>query len=128
MSEIEKIRGFLRAVRRRATLEAALRWGGTTWAVALLLVLAMAVAAARVGPASFWPKLTGTVLTIITLLGVIALVFSSMRQLRSWRGVAIFVGRRRPPIASDLVSAIELSQPNAAGPGQQGSPGFTAAF
>jgi hypothetical protein len=124
MSEIQKIRGFLRTVRRRATIEAALRWGAATWATALILLLLMAVAAARVGPASFWPKLTGTVLTIITLLGVIALVFSSIRRLRSWRGVAVFVGRRQPPLASDLVSAVELSEldpePAAHGPGSRG--------
>jgi hypothetical protein len=129
MSEIQKIRGFLRAVRRRATFEAALRWGGTTWAVALVLLFLMAVAAARVGPASFWPKLTGTVLTIVTLLGVIALVFRSIRDLRNWRGIAVFVGRRQPPLASDLISAIELSEPDApAEPGGAGSPGFVAAF
>ncbi len=110
MSEIQKIRGFLRVVRRRAALEATLRWGGTTLAAALALILVMALVAARVGPASFWPGLTGTVLSFVTLLGVIALFFGSLRRLRSWRGVAIFVGRRQPPIASDLVSAVELSE------------------
>src|SRR4051812_29310920 len=115
MSEIEKIRGFLRAVRRRATLEAVLRWGGTTLAAALVVLLAMALAATRVGPASFWPKPRGTVLTIVTLLGVMALFFRSVRLLRDLRGVAVYVGRRRPPLASDLLSAVELADENTLG-------------
>ena len=129
MSEIQKIRGFLQAVRRRATLEAALRWVGATATTALILLLVMALAASRVGPASFWPKLTGTVLTIVTLLGVTALFYSSVRQLRSWRGVAVFVGRRQPPLASDLVSAVELSEQSPdLDPLRGGSRGFVDAF
>jgi hypothetical protein len=110
MSEIEKIRGFLRAVRRRATLEASLRWVAATLAAAVVALFVLALVAAGVGPASFWPKLTGTVLTIITLLGVSGLVVGSLRSLRSDRGMAVYVGRRRPELASDLVSAVELSE------------------
>lgn len=115
MSEIERIRGFLRSVRRRATVEASLRWLGATLAAALAVTCALAFAAARVGPASFWPKLTGTVLTIVTLLGVSSWLFGPLRRLRTFRAVAVFVGRRRPHIASDLVSAIELSESSGVG-------------
>ncbi|HEY0705877.1 MAG TPA: hypothetical protein VGG33_03725, partial [Polyangia bacterium] len=110
MSEIETIRGFLRSVKRRATLEASLRWAGLTLAAWALLLAGLALIAAEVGPAAFWPKLTGTLLSIVTLLGVTLLVFTSLRHLRTSRGLAVFVGRRAPNLGSDLVSAVELSE------------------
>ena len=109
MSEIDRIRGFLRVVRRRAYWEASLRLGGITLATMLLILLLMALCASHIGPAGFWPRVTFTVLTILTLLGVGAGAFGPFRRLRSELGVARLVGRRHPPLASDLVSAVELS-------------------
>ncbi|HEY0713363.1 MAG TPA: hypothetical protein VGF45_11865, partial [Polyangia bacterium] len=117
MSEIESIRGFLRTVRRRATLEASLRWAALTLAAWAVLLCGLALIAAEVGPAGFWPKLTGTLLSIVTLLGVTLLVATSLRHLRTSRGVAIFVGRRAPNLGSDLVSAVELSDLDEPQPG-----------
>jgi hypothetical protein len=109
MSEIDRIRSFLRGVRRRAYWEASLRLGGITLATILVTLLVMALCASHVGPAGFWPKVTVTVLIILTLLGVCAGAFGPMRRLRSEAGVARFVGRRHPPLASDLLSAVELA-------------------
>jgi hypothetical protein len=109
MSEIDRIRGFLRGVRRRAYWEASLRLGGITLTTMLLTLLLMALCASHIGPAGFWPRVTFTVLTILTLLGVGAGAFGPIRRLRSELGVARFVGRRHPPLASDLVSAVQLS-------------------
>ena len=69
----------------------------------------MALCASHIGPAGFWPKVTATVLIILTLLGVCAGAFGPIRRLRSEVGVARFVGRRHPPLASDLLSAVELA-------------------
>jgi hypothetical protein len=110
MSEIESIRGFLRSVRRRATLEASLRWAALTFAAWAIVLCGLALIAAGVGPASFWPKLTGTLLSIVTLLGVTLLIATSLRHLRTNRGLAVFVGKRAPNLGSDLVSAVELAE------------------
>ncbi len=109
MSEIDRIRGFLREVRRRAYWEASLRLGGITLAAILVTLFVMALCASHIGPAGFWPKVTVTVLIILTLLGVAAGAFGPIRRLRSEVGVARFVGRRHPPLASDLLSAVELA-------------------
>src|SRR5689334_2261997 len=107
MSEVERIRGFLRAVRRRAVWEASLRGLGLT--LILLVLLGMSLCAAQIGPASFWPKVTGTVLIFLTLLGVVAGALGPIRRLRSELALADFVGRRHPAVASDLRSAVELA-------------------
>ena len=80
----------------------------------MLAVLLMALCAAYTGPASFWPKVTGTVLIILTLRGLALAALGPVRRLRSERGVARFVGRRHPPLASDLLSAVELAVPRPA--------------
>jgi hypothetical protein len=109
MSEIERIRGFLQTVRRRAYWEASLRLGGFTLTAVLVALLLMALCASYIGPAALWPKLTVTVLIILTLLGVAVVAMGPMRRLRDERGVAAFVGQRHPPVASDLLSAVELA-------------------
>jgi predicted nucleic acid-binding Zn-ribbon protein len=110
MSEIERIRGFLRTVRRRAYWEAFLRVGGLTLTAMILALLIMSLCAAHIGPATFWPKVTLTVLIILTLLGASAAALGPWRRLRSERAVAAYVGRSHPPIASDLLSAVELAR------------------
>ena len=110
MSEIERIRGFLRTVRRRAYWEASLRLAGFTLAGLMLAVLLMALCASYIGPASFWPKLTATVLIILTGAGLAVAALGPVRRLRTEHGVARFVGQRHPPLASDLLSAVELAR------------------
>jgi predicted nucleic acid-binding Zn-ribbon protein len=126
MSDLDRIRGFLRAVRRRAFLEAMLAAGGLTFAVALLALLGMAVAAAHVGPASFWPTTTAVVLGGLGLAGLLAGSWGPWRRLRHDRGVARLVGVRQPSVQSDLLSAVELAEATALPPGTSQS--ITQAF
>lgn len=126
MSDLDRIRGFLRAVRRRALLEAMLAAGGLTIAVALLTLLGLAVAAAHVGPATFWPTTTALVLGILALTGLLAGSWRPWRRLRHDRGVARFVGARHPTVQSDLLSAVELGAAQTLPPGT--SPSIVAAF
>ena len=127
MSEIERIRGFLRIVRRRAFGEALLRLSGFTLAVAMAALLVLALCASQVGPATFWPKVTVTVLIILTLCAVAVALLGPFRKLGNERGVATLVGRRHPAVASDLLSAIELYG-GANRPPRGASASFTQAF
>jgi len=128
MDEVERIRRFLRAVRRRALWAAGLRAGSFTTAAGLAVVLALALCAVRVGPAAFWPTVTTVVLLVVTGVGIAFGWLAPWRRLRSERSVALFVGRRHPPLASDLLSAVEL----AVGPTEPvphgGSASITQAF
>ena len=126
MSEIERIRGFLETVRRRAYWEATLRLGGFTLTAVVVALLLMALCASYIGPATLWPKLTATVLIILTLLGAAAAWVGPIRRLRSERGVASYVGQRHPPVASDLLSAVELATDARTESGT--SPGILRAF
>ncbi len=126
MSEQQRIRSFLRAIRRRALLEASVRIGGATVAAAVLAVLLLALLALRIGPAGFWPKLTVTVLTTLALGGLLGGLLGPVRRLRSERRVALLVGRRHPPLASDLLSAVELGTPGGLAP--DGSAAMEQAF
>jgi hypothetical protein len=51
-----------------------------------------------------------------------------LRRLRSEQAVARFVGRRHPPVASDLLSAVELAVPADAPLPHGGSPAIARAF
>ncbi len=108
MSELAWIRTFLASVRRRCLLESGLRAGGVAVAALAAALLILALAAARVGPASFWPAVTALVLVVGVLAGLVLGVIRPAATLRSDGAVARFVGRAHPPLASDLVSAVEL--------------------
>lgn len=127
MEEVQRIRQFLRAVRRRAVLTASLQAGSLTTAALLLALLVLAFCAVRVGPAAFWPTLTGGVLLVLTGVGMGVGCVGPLRRLRSERAVAHLVGQRHPAVASDLLSAVELAVP-AEGPIPGGSPSITRAF
>src|SRR5947207_994005 len=128
MEEVERIRQFLRAVRRRARLTARLQAGGFTTAALLLALLGLALCAVRVGPAPFWPSLTGGVLLVLTGGGLALGCLGPLRRLRSERGVAQYVGRRHPPLASYLLSAVELAVAEDAPVPHGGSRAITRAF
>src|SRR5262245_18122660 len=127
MEETERIRGFLRAVRRRALMAAVLRDGSLTAAVALAVLLLLAFCAVRVDPAAFWPTLTGVVLLLVTGVGL-ALGWLPLRRLRTESAVARYVGRHRPQVASDLLSAVELAVPAGQPLPHGGSESFARAF
>ncbi len=127
MDGVQRIGLFLRAVRRRAFLEAALRLAGLTATVLLIALVALTLAALRIGPAAFWPRLTMFVVTSFALSGAAMFLLGPVRCLRSDLRLARFVGGRQPPLRSDLLSAIELGSA-APGAGAQGSPVMMHAF
>ncbi len=112
MNELERIRSVLIAMRRRTLLRAALQTAGFGLAAMLVALLALALSAAAVGPAGFWPLLS---VVVLAALGVGAFAFGVLRPARHLRGdraAARLVSRLHPPVASDLVSAVELGQPD----------------
>src|SRR4051812_29958672 len=111
MTELQRIRVVLAAMRRRTLLRAAVQAAGFGVAGMLVALLVLAASAAAVGPAGFWPILTALVLAV---LGLGALSFGVVRPARTLRGdraAARLVARLRPELSSDLVSAIELGEP-----------------
>jgi hypothetical protein len=128
MDEIETIRRFLRAVRRRAALEAALRAGSLTTAGVLAALLILALCAVHTGPATFWPTLTIGVLLVLTGAGLGVGWLWPLRRLRTDGEMARYVGRRHPPLASDLLSAVELRVPSGGLIPHGGSPSIAGAF
>jgi hypothetical protein len=108
MSEMERIRSFLTAVRRRLLVRAAVETAGFGAAAMIGMLLALAAVAASVGPAGFWPTLTTASLLTLTLAALVAGLLRPARQLRDERAAAHRAGTFVPPLASDLLSAVEL--------------------
>ena len=128
MTDIERVRLFLRQVRRRALLMFGLRAAGFTFAAILATVLLLGLTASWIGPAASWSTVTMLTLLTLVLLGLGLVWGLPARRLRSLRAVAAFAGQRHPPLASDLLSAVELDvgddhqRPNST------SPAMTLAF
>jgi len=128
MTAANQISEFLRALRRRLVVRAALRAAGLGLASVLAAILILAIAAATFGPAGFWRPLTfGTA-------GLGALVVAALGVWRPWRAVhsdaraAHVVGRLDPGLvglSDELLSAVELGAP--AGPVPAGEPGAISA-
>ncbi len=114
MSESERIRSFLTAVRRRLLLRAALETAGFGTAALALALLALAATAASVGPAGFWPPVTAIALAVLVLGALAAGVARPARALRDDRAAARRAGVLVPALASDLLSSVELRAPEAA--------------
>ena len=127
MTDIERVRLFLRRVRRRALLMFGLRTAGFTAAVMLAAVLLLGLTASWIGPATSWSAVTLVVLLILMLSGLGLGWGLPARRLRSMRAIAAFAGQRHPPLASDLLSAVELDVGDEP-PSLAGSPGMTRAF
>ena len=121
MTAPNPISEFLRTLRRRLVVRAALRAAGLGVAAVLAAVLILAVAAAAFGPAGFWRPLT------FCTAGLGALAAAALGVWRPWRAVhsdaraAHVVGRLDPRLSSlsdDLLSAVELAGPPGAPPGE----------
>jgi hypothetical protein len=108
MTDSERISSFLRRARSRALLEMGIRKGGYALAILVGAFLLLALWAGFSGPATSWPYAAlGTIVACAA--GGIGLGFlRPSRELSSPTAVARLVGRRRPPLASDLLSAVEL--------------------
>jgi hypothetical protein len=113
---VQAINAFLRAVRRRLMLRTALRTagygGGILGAVALLLALA----AATIGPAAFWPGVTAGVLGVFVVAALVTGVWRPALAMRHDRAAARRAGVLLPALASDLLSAVELARPPSSDP------------
>jgi hypothetical protein len=108
MDELQRIRGFLAAMRRRLLVRAAIETAGFGAAVLACCLLALAAMAAVVGPAGFWPTLTAVALAALALGAVAMGVVRPARQLRDDHAAARRAGTLMPPLASDLLSAVQL--------------------
>jgi hypothetical protein len=108
MNDSERIHSFLRQARGRALVETGIRTGGYALAFLALTFLALALAAAGIGPAVSWPYVAaGTIAACVA--GGVALGFvRPARVLEQPAAVARLVGKQRPTLASDLLSAVEL--------------------
>ncbi len=128
IDKVAEIRRFLGAVRRRALLTAVVRAGLFTTAALLVAALLLALCALGVGPAAFWPAVTAAVAIVVAGLGLTLGWLAPWWRLRGEHAVASFVGRRHAPVASDLMSAVELAVPAGRPIPHGGSPTITAAF
>ncbi|MEP6653207.1 MAG: DUF4175 family protein [Myxococcales bacterium] len=113
MGELERIRGFLEAIRRRFLLRDLLRWGAFAGSAFLVLLLLLAVSASHMGPAGFWFPLTLLVAGGCVLAALFGGVWRPSRLLRGDRTARRLVARLRPTLGAlggDIISAIELGQ------------------
>ena len=101
MTDIERVRLFLRQVRRRALLMFGLRTAGFTVAAMLATLLLLGLMAAWIGPATSWSAVTVVTLLTLLLSGLGLGLGLPARRLRPMRSVAAFAGQRHPPLASD---------------------------
>lgn len=106
----ERIRTFLQQARSRALLEVGIRTGGHAGVWLAVVLLALALAALLAGPAVSWPYFAvGAIAACVA--GGIALGFVyPSRALEPPTEIARLVGKRYPPLASDLLSAVELRE------------------
>jgi hypothetical protein len=125
MSELDRIRTFLAALRRRVLVRAVIETAGVGAAVVAVALLGLAVAATAVGPAGFWPALTIVALAALALGAATLGVVRPARRLGDDRATARRAGVLVPPLASDLLSAIELGDSSA---GALSSPALVRAF
>jgi hypothetical protein len=128
MTDIERVRLFLRQVRRRALLVFGLRAAGFTAAAMLAAILLLGLTATWIGPATSWWTVTVLILLALLLSGAGVVWGLPARRLRSMRAVAAFAGRRHPLLASDLLSAVEFDVEDDQELPNAGSPAMARAF
>ncbi|HXU06865.1 MAG TPA: hypothetical protein VN903_38190, partial [Polyangia bacterium] len=103
------IRGFLAAVRRRLLLRSALRATGYGVGILGAVALLLALVAAAVGPAPFWPGVTIGAISVFAVLALAVGVWRPAWTMRHDRAAARRAGALLPAMASDLLSAVELA-------------------
>jgi len=112
VEHILTIRSLLRRVRKRARWELALRRAFDGGLFVLFCGVALLAVALFVGPATFWPAVSATVLLSVTVSVFALTAVESWRRLRSDTFIASLVGRAHPEVSSDLRSALELTAPS----------------
>ena len=104
----DRISAFLQQARSRALVEIGVRTVGYAVAALVMALVGLAAAALLPGPAVSWPYVAlGAIAACVA--GGIALGFVfPARALEHSSAVALLVGKHYPPLASDLLSAVEL--------------------
>ncbi|HVT09272.1 MAG TPA: DUF4175 family protein [Polyangia bacterium] len=110
MRDADEIQAFLATVRRRLLLRSGLEAAGYGLGALGLGLLGLGLTATAVGPASFWPLVTGTFCLALALAAVAFGVLLPARALRGDRAAARRTGLLAPRRASDLLSAVELAE------------------
>ena len=126
MTDRESIDRFLQRARSRALLEVGVCTGGYAVAVLGGLLLALALIAGAAGPAASWPYVAFGSIAACAAAGVALGYLRPSRVLEDPSAVARLVGKRRPPLASDLLSAVELQAARTGG--AEASPEMAQAF
>ena len=106
---------FLARARKRARTLTALRIFALAAIGLAAVVFGMAWLALQTGPAAYWPTITTTVLLIGTLLAAFFGGLLPWSRLKTDSAVALLVGQKYPPLASDLLSAVQLARQVPAG-------------
>src|SRR5512138_1072357 len=108
MTDSERIHSFLRRARGRALLEIGVRTGAQAFSALTLALLALAAVAAFIGPAASWPYVALATIAAFGASGVALGFLLPSRTFSEPTALARAVGRQHPPLASDLLSAVEL--------------------
>jgi len=108
MTDSERIHSFLRQARSRALLETGIRTGGHAFAFLVLAFLVLALVAAATGPAVSWPYVALGTIAACVAVGIALGFVRPAHELDQPAAIARLVGKQRPPLASDLLSAVEL--------------------
>lgn len=106
----DAIENFLARARIRARAESAVRVFALAATILFATLLVLAWLATRTGPAAYWPLVTTGVLLAVTLSAAFLGGFLPWRRLKADTAVARLVGARHPPLASDLLSAVQLRE------------------
>jgi len=126
MTDLDRIHSFLERARGRALLENGVRVGARALVALVIGLAVLAVLARLVGPASSWPFIA---FAVIALGGGGAVTLGYVRPARLLAepaALARLLGRRYPPLSSDLLSAVELAAHRTAG--GEASPEMAQAF
>jgi hypothetical protein len=115
MRERDGIQDFLGAIRRRLLLRAGLRAAGYAAALLAIGLLALGLCATALGPADFWPSVTGGLVALLAIGALVRGLVRPARGLRGDRAAARQTGLLVPGLASDLLSAVELAAAPAEG-------------
>jgi hypothetical protein len=125
MTDSERISSFLRRARSRALMETGIRIGGYAFALLVGALLVLALWARMAGPATSWPYVALATIVGCAAIGIGLGFLHPSSELGEPAAVARLVGVRRPAMASDLLSAVELQS---AGADAAVSPAMTEAF
>jgi hypothetical protein len=108
MTDYQRIDRFLQRARGRALLEVGLRAGGYAVAGLGVSLLTLAVLARLSGPAASWPYVAFGSILLSVACGIALGYVRPARALEDPAAVARLVGDHQPPLASDILSAVEL--------------------